>query len=76
MHAVDGGMTTISIATARSTRSSRPSPEQVVRAASESRRAFHDKVLDGIRKFLEAHAMQGKTGPRDSTTSRRSCTRG
>jgi hypothetical protein len=65
MRAVDGGMTTISIAAARSTRSSRPSPEQVVRAASESRRAFHDKVLDGIRKFLEAHAMQGKTGPRD-----------
>jgi len=57
-------MTTISIASARSRRPSRPSPEQVVRA-SESRRAFHDKVLDRIRKFLEAHAMRGKTGPRD-----------
>jgi hypothetical protein len=57
-------MTTISIASARSARSARPSLEQVARA-SESRRAFHDKVLDGVREFLEAHAMRGKTGPRD-----------
>ena len=57
-------MTTISIASARSSRPARPSPEQVV-GASESRRTFHDKVLDGIRKFLEAHAMGAKTGPRD-----------
>jgi hypothetical protein len=57
-------MTTISIATARLARLARPSPEQVA-LASESRRAFHDKVLDGIRKFLDAHAMSGKTGARD-----------
>jgi hypothetical protein len=66
MRAVDGGMTTISLASARSSRSptrSRPSPEEVARGSE--RRAFHDKVLDGIREFLEAHAMQGKTGPRD-----------
>lgn len=57
-------MTTISITSARSFRPARPSPEQVA-GASESRRTFHDKVLDGIRKFLEAHAMRAKTGPRD-----------
>jgi len=34
-------------------------------SASEARRGFHDQVLDGIRKFLEDHAMQGKTGARD-----------
>lgn len=33
--------------------------------ATEARRAFHDRVLDGIREFLEAHAMAGKTGARD-----------
>lgn len=33
--------------------------------ASESRRPSHDKVLDGTRKFLEAHSMRAKTGPRD-----------
>ena len=33
--------------------------------ATEARRAFHDHVLDGIRKFLEDHAMQGKTGARE-----------
>lgn len=33
--------------------------------ATEARRGFHDRVLDGIRKFLEAHAMQGKTGARE-----------
>ncbi len=36
-----------------------------VLSASEARRGFHDRVLDGIRKFLEAHAMQGKTGARE-----------
>lgn len=39
--------------------------EQRVRSASEARRTFHDRVLDGIREFLKAHAMQGKTGARD-----------
>lgn len=29
------------------------------------RRGFHERVLDGIRGFLEDHAMAGKTGPRD-----------
>lgn len=33
--------------------------------ATEAREAFHDRVLDGIRKFLEDHAMQGKTGARE-----------
>ncbi len=34
-------------------------------SATEARHAFHDRVLDGIREFLEAQAMQGRTGPRD-----------
>lgn len=34
-------------------------------SAREARHAFHDRVLDGIREFLEAHAMQGKSGARD-----------
>jgi len=42
----------------------RPDPVQVARA-SESRGAFYDRVLDGVRKFLEAHAMRGKTGARE-----------
>jgi hypothetical protein len=33
--------------------------------AIETRRGFHERVLDGIRAFLEDHAMAGKTGPRD-----------
>ena len=33
--------------------------------ASEARTAFHQRVLDGVRRFLEDHAMTGKTGPRD-----------
>src|SRR5882724_12289339 len=32
--------------------------------ASEIQRSFHDRVLDGVRKFLEDHAMTGKTGAR------------
>ncbi len=48
--------------TARSTSSHRLA--RVV-SATESRRSFHDRVLDGIRKFLEDHAMHGKTGSRD-----------
>ena len=36
-----------------------------VLSATEARQGFHDRVLDGIRKFLEAHAMQGKTGARE-----------
>src|SRR6185295_13588476 len=42
----------------------RPDLERVV-CATEARRAFHDRVLDGIRKFLEDHAMRGKTGARE-----------
>jgi len=44
--------------------SSRP---EVLRrlSASEARRSFHDRVLDGVRRFLEDHAMVGKTGPRE-----------
>jgi hypothetical protein len=57
-------MTTISIATVRAARSTNPPVERVERA-SESRRAFHDKVLDAIRKFLEDCAMGGKTGARE-----------
>lgn len=34
-------------------------------SASEARRSFHDRVLDGVRRFLEDHAMVGKTGPRE-----------
>lgn len=33
--------------------------------ATEARAAFHHRVLDGIRKFLETHAMAGKTGARE-----------
>ena len=32
---------------------------------TEIQRSFHDRVLDGVRKFLEDHAMTGKTGARD-----------
>jgi hypothetical protein len=41
-------------------------PEVVrVLSASESQRSFHDRVLDGVRRFLQDHAMGGKTGQRD-----------
>src|ERR1700735_1354585 len=33
--------------------------------ATEAAGAFHARVLDGIKKFLEAHAMAGKTGARE-----------
>ena len=33
--------------------------------ATEARRAFHDRVLDRVREFLEDHAMQGKIGARE-----------
>lgn len=39
--------------------------ERRVRSAREARRSFHDRVLDGVRDFLEDHAMQGKTGARE-----------
>jgi hypothetical protein len=42
----------------------RPEVERALRA-SEVQRSFHDRVLDGVRKFLEDHAMAGKTGARD-----------
>src|ERR1700679_2585709 len=32
---------------------------------TEVRRAFHERVLDGVRKFLDTHAMAGKTGARE-----------
>lgn len=59
---VEGGMTLPSAA-----RSALSVGSKVVRvlSASEARRGFHDRVLDGIRKFLETHAMQGKTGARE-----------
>ncbi len=34
-------------------------------SASEAQRSFHDRVLDGVRRFLEDHAMTGKTGARE-----------
>jgi hypothetical protein len=45
-------------------RSLRPEVARVV-LVTEGRRSFHERVLDGIRKFLEDHAMQGKTGARE-----------
>jgi len=32
---------------------------------TERERSFHDRALDGIRKFLQAHPMAGKTGARE-----------
>lgn len=41
-------------------------PELVRRlTASESQRGFHERVLDGVRRFLQDHAVTGKTGQRD-----------
>ena len=34
-------------------------------SASEAQSRFHGQVLDGIRDFLEAHAMEGKKGARE-----------
>ncbi len=45
-------------------RAAKPSVERALRV-SEVQRSFHDRVLDGIRKFLEDHAMAGKTGARE-----------
>jgi len=49
-----------------SQRSARRS-SQVERAlrAREVQRSFHDRVLDGLRRFFEDHAMAGKTGAQD-----------
>jgi hypothetical protein len=33
--------------------------------ATEARTAFHDRVLDAVRAFLQDHAMAGKTGARE-----------
>lgn len=38
---------------------------ETVLSATEARQDFHARVLDGINKFLEDHAMQGKTGARE-----------
>jgi hypothetical protein len=38
--------------------------ERVLRV-SEVHQSFRERVLDGIRKFLEDHAMSGKTGARE-----------
>jgi hypothetical protein len=59
---VEGGMIRSSVA--RTAVSARADVIRVL-SATEARRGFHDRVLDGIRKFLEAHAMQGKTGARE-----------
>lgn len=40
-------------------------PELRLIGATEARASFHDRLLDGIRKFLEDHAMQGKTSARE-----------
>jgi len=41
-------------------------PEIVQRlSATEARSAFHERVLDGVRRFLQDQAMVGKTGARD-----------
>jgi hypothetical protein len=41
-------------------------PEVIHRlSATEARSAFHDRVLDGVRRFLQDHAMVGKTGARE-----------
>jgi len=60
--AVEGGM--IRRSAAHTTVAARSDVVRVL-SATEARRGFHDRVLDGIRKFLEAHAMQGKTGARE-----------
>jgi|HigsolmetaAR202D_1030399.scaffolds.fasta_scaffold13729_2 hypothetical protein len=55
-------MTTTSLV--RSPFSMRSDVPRVV-GATEARSAFHDRVLDGIRRFLQDHAMAGKTGARE-----------
>ena len=62
MWRVERGMTQPSVA--RTSVSARAGVIRVL-SGTEVRRGFHDRVLDGIRKFLEAHAMQGKTGARE-----------
>ncbi len=42
----------------------RPEVERALRS-SEVQLSFRDRVLDGVRKFLEDHAMAGKTGARE-----------
>jgi hypothetical protein len=59
---VDGGMTVT--AAARSSTSLRPVLAHALRA-TEARDGFHARVLDGIKKFLDTHAMAGKTGARE-----------
>lgn len=59
---VDGGMTTS--AAAQILPRSRPVRARDLRA-TESRGAFHSQVLDGIKEFLDTHAMAGKTGARE-----------
>jgi hypothetical protein len=56
---VEAGMSSTAIV-----RSLRPEVQRALRV-SEIQRSFHDRVLDGIRGFLEDHAMQGKTGARE-----------
>lgn len=46
------------------TRAIRPEVERALRT-SEIQRSFHDRVLDGVRKFLEDHPMVGNSGPRE-----------
>ena len=44
-----------------------PVPTELSRRvrATEARATFHERLLDGVRRFLEDHAMAGKTGPRE-----------
>src|SRR6266581_2124203 len=42
----------------------RPEVERALRT-TEIQRSFHDRVLDGIKNFLETHPMVGKTGARE-----------
>jgi hypothetical protein len=49
----------------RSSAPARPDVVARVVGATEARRSFHDRVLDGVRRFLEDHAMTGKTGARE-----------
>jgi hypothetical protein len=45
--------------------SSRRSDVELLVRAGEARSRVYERVLDGIRKFLQDHAMQGKIGARD-----------
>lgn len=54
----------MTLAVASRFRSKRHAAPPGILRATEARGALHARVLDGIRRFLEDHAMQGKTGAR------------